>query len=135
MHGMPSVTGDAGRRAADIITAARERQVPVMTIREAARRTGISVEGWNKALKKGSGRQETFIAMARVVGVEAGVRDALGLTPVSADQPQVVRDHARDENVRALWNLRVSEDQRLSLIEAYLAGRPGAGELGSAGSG
>ena len=126
MHGMPRVTGDAGRKAADIISAARERQVPVMTIREAARRTGISAEGWNKALKKGSGRQETFIAMARVVGVEAEVGAALGLLASpgdlpAEDLPPVVRDNWARDDVKQIWGLRnIPPAAKAGLVVALL---------------
>ena len=54
-----------------------------MTIRAAARLAGMSAEGWNKVIKTGRGREETFIAMARVVGAEREVRLALGLAAVS----------------------------------------------------
>jgi hypothetical protein len=87
MHGMAIITGEAGRAAADIIEAAQKRHVPVLTKREAAGQAGISVEGWDKVIRTGRGRDTTFAAMARVVGVEAEVRAALGLPAVSDDAP------------------------------------------------
>ena len=87
--------GAPGRQAADIIETARKRQVPVLTLREAARRAGISDEGWSKVIRRGRGREQTVIAMARVVGAEAEVRAALGLP--SVDDPGPLPDMSADE--------------------------------------
>jgi hypothetical protein len=123
--GMAVIAGEAGRAAADIINAAQKRHVPVLTKRAAAAQAGISVDGWDKVLRTGRGRDTTFAAMARVAGVEPEVRAALGLEPIGDTQvadprPALVRDNWDDENVRALWALKVTEDQRLALIGSYL---------------
>jgi transcriptional regulator with XRE-family HTH domain len=48
-------------------------------------------------------------------------------------RPEVVREHWDDKNVRTLWGLSVSVDQRLALIEAFIASkaRPGDGDEAS----
>lgn len=48
----------------------------------AARQAGITDVAWARVIKKGRGYESTFVAMARVVGVEAEVREALGLPPL-----------------------------------------------------
>jgi hypothetical protein len=81
----PGVEPSAGRAAADIIKNAQSRHVPILRVAEAARRAGITSHGWIKVINSGRGRQSTFLAMARVTGVEAEVRDALGMEPLEGD--------------------------------------------------
>ena len=79
---MPEIARNRTRGAAEIIEAARSRHVPPLSVAEAARRAGISTEGWRKVLRTGRGRKGTLLAMARITGTEAEVREALGLPPV-----------------------------------------------------
>lgn len=44
---------------------------------------------------------------------------------VEDPRPGIVRGHWDDENVRAMWRLKVTPDQKLTLIEAYLRDAPG----------
>jgi hypothetical protein len=77
-----AVDPEAGRKAADIIKAAVQRQVPVLRVSKAAVQAGITDVGWHRAIKTGRGYESTFLAMARVAGVEPEVREALGLPPL-----------------------------------------------------
>jgi hypothetical protein len=120
MHAMATITGDSGRAAADIIEAAQKRHVPVLTKREAAGQAGISVEGWDKVIRTGRGRDTTFAAMARVVGVEADVRAALGLPAVSDEAPL----DAELAEIEARLGLDLSSlpaDLRRALLRHYQA--------------
>jgi hypothetical protein len=65
-----------------MIDVARQRHLPLLTLSEAARRAGITPAGWSKVIKTGRGREDTLLAMARVVGVEDKVREALGVVPL-----------------------------------------------------
>lgn len=59
----------------------------------------------------------------------SGLFEAAGYGPgvaITDPRPDVVRANWADQNVRTMWGLSVTEDQRLSLIEAYLAGRNSA---------
>src|ERR1039457_3393948 len=96
---MPRERAKATRAAAEIIEAARLRHVPLLTLSEAARRAGITPAGWRKVISTGRGRDSTFIAMARVTGVEDDVREQLGmerteaipgLPPMSDDERRAV---------------------------------------------
>src|ERR1017187_1863969 len=82
---MAGVDPHAGRIAADKIRAAQQRHVPLLTVHEGARQAGITDDGWSKVIRTGRGREGTFIAMARVAGVEPEVREALGLPPLDAN--------------------------------------------------
>lgn len=129
MHGMAVVTGDAGREAADIIHNAQQRHVPMLTAREAARRAGISVEGWNKVIKNGRGRTETVMAMARTVDVEEAVRRVLGLPPLRpAGQPHdalgepavtVLLDALADFERRIMTDPRLRPGERDAIIALH----------------
>ena len=94
---MPGERAKAPRDAADMIEAARRRHVPLLTLSEAARRAGITSSGWRKVIGTGRGRDDTFIAMARVTGVEDEVREALGMEPLGAvpDIPPMSADERR----------------------------------------
>ena len=64
-----------------------------------------------------------------LVRVEADA-DAVPMPGERSDldtRPAVVRDNWNDDNVRALWGLRVSDAQKLVLIEAYLEGQDSRG--------
>jgi lambda repressor-like predicted transcriptional regulator len=117
---MQGVDDEPGRKAADIIGAARKRQVPRMTQREAARRAGLSTEGWLKILRTGHGREENVIAMARVVGVEPQVREALGLPPLDANVVQMparaAGESTEDAALRAFRDA-IRDDPRLTVPE------------------
>ena len=52
-----------------------------------------------------------------------GAPSPVGAAP--ADAPAEVRASWADENVRTLWGLSVGEDQRMSLVGAYLAQKTG----------
>jgi len=82
-----------------MIDAARRRHVPLLTLSEAARRAGITSSGWRKVIGTGRGRDDTIMAMARVTGAEAEVREVLGLAardsvpeipPMSDDERRAV---------------------------------------------
>lgn len=118
MHAMATITGEPGRAAADIINAAQKRHVPVLTKREAAGQAGISVEGWDKVIRTGRGRDTTFAAMARVVGVEGQVRAALGLgdLPAAAESDA---DLDRLERDLGLDLSTVNPDLRRAVLRRY----------------
>jgi hypothetical protein len=121
MCGMAVVVGgDAGSRAVAIIKEAQGRQVPVMNQRKAAALSGLSVEGWMKILRTGRGKLENVIAMARVVGVEPQVREALGL-PLNGlnDLSEFEKSIYADE--------RLTDQQRRAIVEIYRS--PGGWEL------
>ena len=65
-----------------MIDVARQQHLPLLTLSEAARRAGITPAGWSKVIRTGRGREDTLLAMARVVGVEDKVREALGVLPM-----------------------------------------------------
>lgn len=88
-----------GRRIAQEIDAARRRRFPKTSVRSAATQAGIS-EGWWRQLVAGEqkrgdasfpvvGSEETYLAMARAVGVEADIAATLGRqVPPDADSRQ-----------------------------------------------
>lgn len=129
--GMAVVTGDAGRAAADIIDAAQRRHVPVLTKRAAAAQAGISVDGWDKVIRTGRGRDTTFAAMARVIGVEPQVRAALGLGPLPADGPGVPLTDAELDAIEAETPADLSrlsaKDRRALLTWVYVNRTSSAG--------
>jgi len=114
------VDDPAGRAAVEIIEAARKRQVPVMTKNEAVARAGLSPAGWLKIRRTGHGREESFIAMARILGVEPEVRKALGLPPLESRR-------------RAAFEANIMADERLTPAEQRtilgILRRPGGWEL------
>jgi hypothetical protein len=116
-----TVDPEAGRKAADIIKAAQQRHVPVLRVSKAAALAGITDVGWHRAIKTGRGYESTFIAMARVVGVEPQVREALGLPPVDglADLSEFEKSIFGDE--------RLTDQQRRAIVEIYRS--PGGWEL------
>jgi hypothetical protein len=118
--GMAVVTGEAGRTAADIIQAAQKRHVPVLTKRSAAAQAGISVDGWDKVIRTGRGRDTTFAAMARVVGAEAEVRIALG-QPAVGDGPPLDDELDRIERQIGLDLSSLPADLRRALLRHYQA--------------
>lgn len=120
---MQGVDDEPGRKAADIIGAARKRQVPRMTQREAARRAGLSTEGWLKILRTGHGREENVIAMARVVGVEPQVREALGLPALDANviPLPVPAESAEDAALRDVMYIIRHESPQLTDHEREIA--------------
>ena len=76
-------------------------------------------------------RRPTLTALEVAYGWRPGsIRLALaGRQPVpeeSDSRPDIVREHWDDENIQALWALNVSVDQRLSLIEVYVAQKLGS---------
>ena len=100
------------RAAADLIEAARERHVPVLTIAEASRRAGITPDGWRKVIKTGRGRQSTLLAMARVTGTEPTVRVLLGLPPAGDSEPDGLPEMDEEERRDVMGYLRVRRAAR-----------------------
>jgi hypothetical protein len=122
MCGMAVVVGgDAGIEAARIIREAQGRQVPVMNQRKAAALSGLSVEGWMKILRTGRGKLENVIAMARVVGVEPQVREALGLSPLNG------LDGLSEFEKSIFADERLTDQQRRAIVEIYRS--PGGWDL------
>ena len=107
MRRMATVTGEAGRRAADIISSAQRRHLPVLTLREASHKAGLSPEGWSKVIRTGRGRESTFVAMARVTGVEEEVREALGLPPAEVAPEIELPPMSLDERRAVLAYLQI----------------------------
>ena len=125
----PEISHEQGHRAAQLVEAARESRRPRLSVREAARRAGIS-PGWWSQLVKGEqlrgeagtfpvkGKVETYLDMARVVGVVEEVRKVLALPEGYVVDTNPFTDSAE----RQIWELDLSEDRRRELI-AYLRTR------------
>lgn len=129
------VASQAGRVSADVIQRAQARHLPLLTVAEASRRAGITREGWAKVIRTGRGHEGTFIAMARVVGVETEVRAALGLPPLDANviPLPVQAESAEDVALRAVMEIIRDESPQLTDHERRAAlnwlHRPEAREL------
>jgi hypothetical protein len=76
-----------GRAAAKIISEALAASKPKVTVVEAAGRARITPDGWLKVIRTERGYERTFLAMARAVGVEAEVREALGIDDLGELDP------------------------------------------------
>ena len=121
----------------------------------AAKAAGISPARWSQVetgyetrlgiVKPVRAPGGTLAHMANAVGVtaerleEAGRPDAAAVLreiqrqPAPDSRPDIVREHWDDENIQALWALNVSVDQRLSLIEVYVAQKLGSNGDAAAG--
>ena len=116
---MSAVDPEAGRRAADIIRAAVRDHVPVLRVSKAAAMAGITDVGWHRAIKTGRGYESTFIAMARIAGVEPQVREVLGLEPLDDANviPMASRPPGFERSIAE--NPRLSEHERQILLIWY----------------
>lgn len=89
------------------------------------RETGIArstIDKWATQPKTPQPGTVNVVADSLGIGREEALRLAGILTDgAPADAPAEVRASWDDENVRALWGLSVGEDQRMSLVGAYLA--------------
>jgi hypothetical protein len=116
-----------GKRAAEIIKDAQDRLV--LTNGAAAKLAEpLTDVGWARVIRTGRGYPSTFVRMAKAVGVEAEVRDALGLpanvVPLVPPIPgEIVAKDVWEEGVLA--SPKASEALKRDLIEFYRA--PGGG--------
>jgi hypothetical protein len=111
----------AGRTAANIIKTAQDRLV--LTAGAAAKLAGITDVGWARVIKAGRGYPATFIAMARVVGVEPQVRAALGLPALDANviPMPVPAESAEDAALRDVMYIIRHESPQLTDHEREVA--------------
>jgi hypothetical protein len=115
-----AVDPEKGSEAAKIIKAAVRDHVPVLRVSKAAALAGITDVGWHRAIKSGRGYESTFIAMARVTGVEPQVRKVLGLPPLDANVVQLPAragsESTEDAALRAFRDA-IRDDPRLTVPE------------------
>ena len=129
------VEPDEGREAARIIKEALDGLRPRVTVAEAAARAVITEDGWLKVIRTKRGYERTFIKMARAVGVEAEVREVLGLPPLDANviPLPVQAESAEDVALRAVMEIIRDESPQLTDHERRAAlnwlHRPEAREL------
>lgn len=111
-----------------------------ITWRDVAARAGRSYEAL-RLLRSGAGgiNELTAVQFSRALEWKSrSILDILaGGNPEPEEsgpdtRPQIVRDNWDDENIRKLWSLTVSESQRLSLVEDFLAAQPGRENNGAA---
>lgn len=82
--------------------------------------------GWARVIRTGRGYPATFIRMARAVGVEPEVREALGLPPLPANvvqMPGLAGDHADDAALadirRRIEHSKVLTDRERPVVLAW----------------